>query len=179
MSTPTLGMSSQVNDSFNYAVLDALGDSVPQNVNLSNFSKMVYGQTSNSANGTTTVPTKFYLATKTITIASSTLDIDLTLLVDIFGNVLNFAKIYEFFAHNNDASGGSGVILKPAPSNGWTGIFNGSSSGQILVPAGGECRLTAPYAGYNVTAGSKVLRLQNDAASPTGALSITLAIAGG
>lgn len=179
MSTPTLGMQTAINDAYNYAVLDALSDSVAQNVNLANFSKMAYGQTTNGANATTVTATKFYLATRTITIASSTLDIDLTQLVDVFGNVLNFSKIYRFYARNNDAAGGSGVILKPSPSNGWTGIFNGSSTGQILLPAGGDCVLSAPYSGYNVTAGSKSLRLQNDAASPTGALSVTLAIAGG
>lgn len=179
MSTPTLGMQTGVNDAYNYAVTDPLSDSVPQNVNLANFSKMAYGQTANGANATTIVPTKFYLATRTITISSSTLDIDLTLLVDIFGNVLNFTKVYRFYARNNDAFGGSGVILKPSPSNGWTGPFNGSSTGQNLIGAGGDLVWSSPYTGYNVTAGSKSLRLQNDAASPTGALSVTLAIAGG
>lgn len=179
MSTPVLTMTTSLGDSFQYYVTDALSDQVTQLVNLANFSKMAYGQTTSGANASIVVPTKFYLATRTITIASSTLDIDLTTLVDIFGNTLNFSKIYRFYARNNDASGGSGVVFKPSPSNGWTGIFNGSSTGQILVPAGGDIALSAPYAGYNVTAGSKSLRLQNDAASPTGALSVTLAIAGG
>lgn len=179
MSTPTLALTTQFNDSFNYAVLDALSDSVPQNVNLASMSKMAYGASSNTANQTTIVPTKFYLATRTITIASSTLDIDLTLLVDIFGNVLNFTKIYSFYARNNDVSGGSGVIFKPGVTNGWTGIFNGISTAQILLPAGGDFKLSSPYTGYNVNAGSKVLRLQNDAASPSGNNSVTLAIAGG
>lgn len=178
MSTPTLGLTTQIADSFNYQTTDALSDQVQQLVSLSNTLKMIYGQNTNSSTGTTTVPTKFYLATRTITVASSTLDIDLTLLTDIFGNVLNFSKIYRFVAHNNDASGGSGVIIKPGPSNGWVGPWNGSSSGQNLCDAGGDVVFSSPYKGINVTSGSKILRLQNDAASPTGANSVTLAIAG-
>ena len=178
MSTPTLTMTTQLSDNYNYQTTDALSNVVAQQVNLANFSKMQYGQSASSATATVVVPTKFYLSTRTITIASSILDIDLQALVDIFGNTLNFSSIYSFYARNNDATGGSGVIIKPGASNGWTGIFNGSTSGQILLPAGGDCKLSAPYAGFNVTAGSKTLRLQNDAASPSGPNSVTLAIAG-
>lgn len=179
MSTPTLTMTTQVNDSFQYSVLDALGDNVQQLVNLANAFKMVYGSTASGANATVTVPTKFYLATRTITVSSSTLDIDLTLLTDIFGNVLNFSKIYRMVLHNNDATGGSGVLVGGAASNAWSAPFNGSTTSKFTLPAGGDLVFSSPYAGYNVTAGSKVLRLTNDAASPTGANSVTIAIAGG
>ena|ERR1041385_3364456 len=179
MSTPTLAMTTTIGDSFQYQVLDALSDPVAQLVNMANFSKMAYGQTANGVNATTTIPSKFHLSSRIITIASSTLDIDLSALSDIFNDVFSWTKIYSFYAKNNDASGGSGVILKPSPSNGWTGIFNGVSTANLLIPAGGEVAIRAPYSGFNVTAGSKSLRLQNDAASPTGALSVTLAIAGG
>jgi hypothetical protein len=179
MSTPTLGVTTGVADSFNYQVADPLSDQVSQLVSLANQFKMLYGQIANGANTSIVVPTKFYLATRTITISSSTLDIDLTLLVDIFGNVLNFSKIYRMVLHNNDASGGSGVIIKPGASNGWVGPWNGSSSGQNLLDAGGDFVISSPYKGINVNAGSKILRLQNDAASPTGPNSVTMAIAGG
>lgn len=179
MSTPTLTMTTQVNDSFQYTVLDALGDNVQQLVNLANAFKMAYGATANGANATTTVPTKFYLNIHTITIASSTFDIDLSLLTDIFGNTLNFNKVYEIIVKNNDVSGGSGIIAKPGVSNGWTALWNGSSSGQSIIPAGGKLIQESPYAGFNVTTGSRVLRLQNDAASPSGPGSVTILIAGG
>ena len=179
MSTPTLAMTTQIADSYSYAVVDALSDSVQQNVNLSNAFKMAYGSSASGANASIIVPTKFYLATRTITIASSILDIDLTLLADVFGNVLGFTKIYRLVAHNNDATGGSGVLIGGAASNAWSAPFNGSTTAKTTLPAGGDWVISAPYAGYNVTAGSKVLRLMNDAASPSGSNSVTLAIAGG
>lgn len=179
MSTPTMTMTTQLNDSFQYTVLDAIGDPVTQQVNLANVSKIVFGQTANTANASTVTPTKFYLNTHSITIASSTLDIDLSALTDIFGNVLNFNKVYAIWIKNNDASGGSGIIAKPGPSNGWTALWNGVSTGQQYIPAGGDFKQTAPYVGFNVTTGSRVLRLQNDAASPSGASSVTILIAGG
>lgn len=179
MSTPTLQMTTQINDSFTYAVNDPLADPVNQQVNLANAFKMAYGSTASGANATVVVPTKFYLATRTITISSSTLDIDLTLLTDIFGNILNFSKIYRMVLHNNDATGGSGVLVGGAASNAWSAPFNGSTTAKFSLPAGGDLVFSSPYAGYNVTAGSKVLRLTNDAASPSGANSVTILIAGG
>lgn len=179
MSTPTLTMTTQLNDSFQYQVLDAIGNPVSDLVNLANALKMIYGANSNTANQTTTTPTKFYMNNHPITIASNTLDLDLSALTDIFGNILNFNKVYNIILKNNDASGGSGIIAKPGPSNGWTALWNGSASGQSIIPAGGELAQRAPYSGFTVSTGSRVLRLQNDAASPSGASNATIVIAGG
>ena len=179
MSTPTLGITTQIGDSFNYQTTDPLGNDVQQLVNLTDTLQMQYGNSANTANTTTVTATKFTVKEYTITVASSILDIDLTALTDIFGNVLNFAHIYRMVIHNNDLNGGSGIIVKPAASNGWTGPWNGSTSGVNLVPAGGDLVFSAPYAGFNVNSGSKNLRLQNDAASPTGPIRVTLVIAGG
>lgn len=175
----TLSLVSRIGDQFSYQNTDAIGFNTVQSAGLQSKYQMTYSDTVISANGTTTIPTKYYEGQHSITIASSIYDIDLTLLVDAFGNVLNFSKIYRIIVHNNDTTGGSGLLLKPGPSNGWMGPFNSISTSQISVPAGGDFVLSSPYAGFTVNGGTKVLRVQNDAASPSGNASFNLHLFGG
>jgi hypothetical protein len=174
MSTSIGAFASAIGDRATYNNTDVLGTVTTQPISLNSKYQMNYGASSSDSNNTTTLPTKYYEGQHSITIASSTYDIDLTQLTDVFGNVLNFSKIYKIVVVNNDLTGGSGLILRSNPTNGWTALFNGSTTGQQLIQAGGRYTNESPYGGFNVTAGSKVLRIQNDAASPSGNASFNL-----
>jgi hypothetical protein len=175
----TLALVSRIGDQFSYQNADAIGFNTIQSAGLQSTYQMSYAAQQSDANNTLTIPTKYYEGKHSITIASSIYDIDLTLLVDAFGNLTNFSKIYRMILHNNDTTGGSGLIVKPGPSNGWVGPWNGSGSGVNLVPAGGDFVISSPYAGITVNGGTKVLRIQNDAASPSGSASFSLHLFGG
>ncbi len=177
MST-TLQLLSQYGDLSSYSTTDALGTPVTEPINTQNAYAMQYASSSNTANTTTTTPTKYYAGQHSITVASNTYDIDLTLLTDIFGNVLNFSRINLILIHNNTVAGGSDLLIGGAGSNPWTGPWNGSSTAKNLVPPGGDWRQSAPYTGFLVNGGSKVLRITNDDASPTGPASFNIQIWG-
>lgn len=178
MST-TLSLTTQIVGQSSYQNTDALGTVTPQNVNTQNAYKMTYGASASDANDTTTVPTKYHESRHTVTISSGTLDIDLTQLTDVFGTVLNFAHIYAILIHNNDVSGGSGLKVGGAGTNAWSGPFDGSTTAKDTVHSGGDWWRTSPYIGFNVNSGSKILRITNDASSPSGNVSFDLLIWGG
>lgn len=179
MSITLSNLVTRIGDQGAYQNTDSLGTKTQQPIALINQYQMTYGATQNDATDTTIVPTKYYQNQHTITIASSVYTLDLTQLVDVFGNVLNFSKIYRIIVHNNDVVGGSGLIIKPGVSNGFTGPWNGSSSGQNDIPAGGDFVQSNPYVGWTVNGGVKNLTFQNDAASPSGNASFNLHLIGG
>lgn len=175
----TLTLKSQIQVASNYTDTDAFGIATSQQVNTINDYTMTYGQTASDASDTIIVPTKFVETKITITIASSTHDVDLTQLVDEFGTVMTgLTKVYEFVFYNYDASGGSGVTVAPAPSNGWTGPFAGVSTAKVQIDPAGWWAGRSPYKGYTVSGTSKVLRFTNDAASPSGPVTVGLRIWG-
>lgn len=85
--------------------------------------------------------------------ASANSDYDLRgVLVDAFGATTSFAKVkglYMFAAAANT----NNVIVKPATTNGFLGPF-GAAAHQVSIPPGGSLQLTAPGAGWTVTAGT-------------------------
>jgi len=175
----TLSLTTKIIEQAQYTFTDALGNVVKQQVDTTTAYAMSYGQQANGVNASVIVPTKFYENRLTIPIASSVHDIDLTQLVDVYGNVLNFANIVEIFIHNNDASGGSGLLIGGAPSKPWLAPFNSQTSKCVYIPAGGNWVQSSPYVGFSVVpASSKILRITNDAASPTGPGSFDLRIYG-
>ena len=175
MSTTLGAFASSIGDRATYTNTDVLGTVTTQPISLVSKYQMNYGASANDNNNTTTLPTRYYEGQHTISIASSTYDIDLTQLVDVYGNPLTtLSKVTKLVFVGQGISGGSGFILKPGVSNGWTGPWNGSGSGQSLVAARGRFVIEDPDTGYNVNSGSKVLRVQNNAASPSGSATFNL-----
>lgn len=174
MTTPTVSLISSIGDLSNMQLTDALGFPISQPIALAGKYKMTYNGPQNDANNTTTVPSWYYEGTHSITIASSTYDVDISLLADAFGNLLVAKKIYKIVIVNNDVSGGSGLKIGGAASNAWTALFDGSTTAKHTIAPGGRYVNENPYAGFSVTGGSKVLRFTNDAASPSGAASFNM-----
>lgn len=172
MST-ALSLKSQIQLASNYVNTDAFGVQTAQQVNTLNDYSMTYGANASDLADTTVAPTKFFEGKLTITIASNIHDVDLTELTDVFGNPFNaLSKVYEFIFYNYDPSGGSGVTVAPGPANGWTGPFAGVSSGKVQIDPGGWWAGRSPYKGYTVSGASKILRFTNDAASPSGPVTV-------
>lgn len=93
-----------------------------------------------------------YRAQRTIA-ASSNEDLDLAgSLADVFGNTLTFVKVRGIWIKASSANTNS-VVIKPASSNGFTGPF-GAATHTITLPKEGVFLVTAPQAGWTVTAGS-------------------------
>ncbi len=88
--------------------------------------------------------------TRTLT-ASSNEDLDLAAgQDDAFGQPITFVKVkaIAIYAHTTNTNS---VVVKPAASNGFTGPFGGASHSQT-IPPGGWYYVTAPVAGWTVTA---------------------------
>jgi hypothetical protein len=107
-----------------------------------------------------------YIAQRTLA-ASANEDLDLAgALADPFGTTLTFVKVRGIYI--KAASGNTNsVIIKPAASNGFTGPF-GAAAHTITLPPGGVFLVTAPVAGWAVTAGTgDKINIANSAGSTT------------
>lgn len=93
-----------------------------------------------------------YRAQRTLA-ASANEDLDLAgSLADVFGATLTFVKVRGIWI-KAAAGNTNSVIIKPASSNGFTGPFGGATH-TITLPKEGIFLVTAPQAGWTVTAGS-------------------------
>ncbi len=95
---------------------------------------------------------KAFADTRTLALSANE-DLDLAgSLVDPFGATLTFVKVKGIYIKAALANTNS-VILKPAASNGFTGPFGGTTP-SLTIPPNGYLVLTAPLAGWAVTAGT-------------------------
>ena len=99
--------------------------------------------------------------------ASATEDLDLAgSLVDALGNTLTFVKVKAIYI--KAASGNTNnVEVTPAAANGFLGPFNAAAD-QVDIAPGGSMNLTAPVAGWTVTAGTGDLITITNSAGTTG-----------
>lgn len=88
-------------------------------------------------------------------------DVDLNgALQDIFGATLNLATVKGIIIRS-DAANTTNLTVSPAPSNGFTGPFGGTTP-TITVRPGGFFGFAAPQTGFTVTAGTgDLLRVAN------------------
>jgi hypothetical protein len=105
---------------------------------------------------------------KTLTLAAAALTIDLTTLLDVAGNVVNFAKIKTILIYNKSQT--TDLLVGNAASNPWVGFC---SSGVATITVGrstlankGVFALVAPgLAGLPVSGTSKAIKLDPGAAT--------------
>jgi hypothetical protein len=92
-----------------------------------------------------------YVATRTLALsANEDLDLNGATLKDPLGASLAFTKIRYILVHASPNNGGN-IVVKPAAANGFLGPFNLAAS-SVAIPAGGWFTVTAPVAGWAVTA---------------------------
>lgn len=96
--------------------------------------------------------------------ASATTDIDLAgTLAGALGGAVVFAKVKAIMLYADEGNTNN-VVLGGAAATQFVGPF-GSATHTVAVPPGGMVKLTAPIAGWTVTAGSAdLLRVANSAA---------------
>lgn len=123
----------------------------------SNGSKTTY------ANGTGAQQiTHVHSSLRSLTQASGTEVIDLTLLTDPANNVIGFTNIKEIYIRNLEPDGGTDMLIGGAGSNAWTGPFNGSTSAKNHVGPGGEFFMRNKNDGWVVSATNKLLQIEHD-----------------
>lgn len=118
------------------------------------------------------------LATVTGTLVASTVNIDLTAVLDPNGTSKNWARVKAIAIYNFSTTDGNKLLVGGAASNAWAAPFNGSATAILVVPAGwidsGDGASAYPgvvlIAGANATAlatsgTSKVLKLDSGAAT--------------
>jgi len=107
---------------------------------------------------------QIFADTRTLS-ASATEDLDLAAsLVDALGTTLTFVKVKAIYI--KAASGNTNnVEVTPAAANGFLGAFNAAAD-QVDIAPGGMFLVTAPAAGWSVTAGTgDLITVTNSAGS--------------
>jgi hypothetical protein len=112
---------------------------------------MTYSKTKQLPTGTSSGKADLLFSDTRTIAASGNEDLDLAGgLEDAFGQTLTFVKVKSIYIKAADGNTNS-VIVKPAASNGFTGPF-GAAAHQVSIPPGGWFAITAPAAGWTVTA---------------------------
>lgn len=108
---------------------------------------------------------QIFADTRTLT-ASATEDLDLAgSLVDALGTTLTFAKIKAIYIKASSGNTNN-VEVTPAAANGFVGPFNAAAD-QIDIAPGGTFLVTAPSAGWTVTASTADLLTITNSAGTT------------
>jgi hypothetical protein len=127
--------------------------------------------------------TRPYAKRRSLTAASGTDDINLSALVcPDFGDTINFETIRVIYIKNQEpvSANGANLLIKPAPSNGWTALFNDAviSSGNVIkLGPQDEFYLSRMTTGILCPTIASVLRISHDGGS-SGALDYDFALLG-
>jgi len=142
---------------------DGVGNVFSAGINNQSDSKLAY------TNGTGNQQIRrFYEARVTLTPSSGTFDLDLTTILDPFGNICNTSKIKFVYIKNRSAAGGGTLLMGAASSNPWVGMWATSGAPTTVkhtIEATGEFFASSPNSGYSVSATSKTLRFTHNGGS--------------
>ncbi len=99
-----------------------------------------------------------------LTSASGTDDIDLQLLTDPSGVVINFQIIRWVYIKNREVSGGATMRIGGAGTNAWIAPWKDSptpTTVQATIEAGGEWFISSPIDGMRVITAERLLRIEH------------------
>lgn len=134
--------------SWNYRSTDDLGIETPDSND--------YLFTDDLADGTGSEQANFvWRDRRTVTLATTTDDIDLSAIVDGFGNAISTLKIKSLLIVNRATTSGEDILVGGAASGAISSLLNGSQTAQETIKAGGAKAWYAPLDGYTVIPGSE------------------------
>lgn len=143
-------------DSWSYASTDDVGITVTDSND--------YLFTDDLADGTGSSQANFiWRDRRTVTLATTTDDIDLSALTDGFGNAISVTSIKSMTIVNLATTAGEDILIGGATSGALSSLLAGSQTGQETIKASGAKKWYAPLDGYAVIPGSEdTLRITHD-----------------
>lgn len=124
---------------------------------------------------------RIYSKRRSLTAASGTDDLDLSNLDpgEPHAVPINFDKVRAIYIKNREPvdEDGANLIITPSPSNGWSELFDGISSGKIVLGPQDEFVLTRKQDGIDCPTNASTLRITHDGGS-SGAVEYDIIIAG-